>query len=190
MQGCNCDYGCPCNFQAPPTDGNCQGAWIGHIDEGNYGDTQLNGLNFCIGAAWPQAIYQGNGEGFLLIDDKADDAQGEALVAILTGKVGGPFGILAGTLSSLHGPQYVAIDVDLNGANSTARAGDLVTLEMEPIKNLVSGAEVFPGVVLPQPLLYRESTRAATKNFKVNAGVSFGSTGKDAAWSPFDWPIR
>ncbi|PKB81083.1 MAG: hypothetical protein BZY88_07155 [SAR202 cluster bacterium Io17-Chloro-G9] len=132
----------------------------------------------------------GNGEGFILIDEQANAAQREALTAILTGKAGGPFGILAGTLTNLHGPQYVAIDVKLDGANSTVRAGGLLELDMEPIKNPVSGADAFPGIVLPQGLLYRESTRASTKNFKVNAGVSFGSTGKDAAWSPFDWPVR
>ena len=46
LQACNCDYGCPCNFNAPPTYGFYDGAWIGHIDEGNYGDARLDGLNF------------------------------------------------------------------------------------------------------------------------------------------------
>ena len=29
LQACNCDYGCPCEFQAPPTQGHCDGigAW-------------------------------------------------------------------------------------------------------------------------------------------------------------------
>ena len=25
LQGCNCDYGCPCEFEAPPTEGLCEG---------------------------------------------------------------------------------------------------------------------------------------------------------------------
>ena len=153
LQGCNCDRGCPCNFNAPPTDGSCDGAWAGHIDDGNYGDTQLNGLNFALGAAWPKAIHLGNGEGFILIDEKADEAQREALTAILTGNAGGPFGILAGTISTLHGPQFVAIDINLDAANSTVRAGGLLELDLEPIKNPVSGADAFPGIVLPQGLL-------------------------------------
>src|SRR6476646_4454560 len=24
---CNCDWGCPCNFNAPPTTGTCAGGW-------------------------------------------------------------------------------------------------------------------------------------------------------------------
>ena len=43
---CNCDYGCPCQFNAPTTHGNCQGVLTGHIDEGHFGDTRLDGLNW------------------------------------------------------------------------------------------------------------------------------------------------
>ena len=187
LQACNCDYGCPCNFNAPPTFGSCEGTWIGHIDEGSYGDANLAGLRFVLGAHWPKALHLGNGEGFLIIDERADEAQREGLVNILTGQVGGPFGILAGTISKLHGPDFMSIDIKLDGANSTVSVGDSFQLEMEPIKNPVTGAEAFPGIVLPQGLLYRESTRASSKTYKVNAGVRFEHSGKDAAWSPFEW---
>ena len=140
-----------------------------------------------IGAHWPMAIHLGNGDGFVLIDESADREQREGLVAILTGKAGGPFGILATTISTLHTPQFVSFDLQLEGANSTVRAGNLLELEMEPIRNPVSGAEAYPGVVLPQGTLYTESTRASSKVFRINAGISFESTGKDAAWSPFQW---
>ena len=29
LQGCNCDYGCPCNFNARPTTGDWEGNWNG-----------------------------------------------------------------------------------------------------------------------------------------------------------------
>ena len=187
LQGCNCDYGCPCNFNAPPTPGNCEGTWISHIDEGIYGDARLDGLNFAIGAIWPQAIHLGNGEGFVLIDERADQSQREGLLAILTGKVGGPYGILANTIGKFHETQFLPFEIKLDGANSTVRAGNAVELEMEPIRNPVTGVESFPGVVLPQGILYKESTRASSKIFRVNAGVSYEYTGKDTAISPFEW---
>lgn len=28
---CNCDYGCPCNFNALPTKGKCEGGWTWHV---------------------------------------------------------------------------------------------------------------------------------------------------------------
>jgi len=43
---CNCDYGCPCNFNARPTQGHCEGEWTWHVAEGRYADTPLDGLHF------------------------------------------------------------------------------------------------------------------------------------------------
>ncbi len=40
---CNCDYGCPCNFNARPTAGFCQGATGFLVAEGAYGDVRLDG---------------------------------------------------------------------------------------------------------------------------------------------------
>ena len=38
MIACNCDYGCPCNFNALPTQGYCHGQWTWAVEEGSYGD--------------------------------------------------------------------------------------------------------------------------------------------------------
>ena len=41
---CNCSYGCPCQFEALPTHGNCRGFEVLRIDKGHYGDVRLDGL--------------------------------------------------------------------------------------------------------------------------------------------------
>lgn len=41
---CNCAYGCPCQFNALPTEGHCRAIGIVDIDEGHHGDTRLDGL--------------------------------------------------------------------------------------------------------------------------------------------------
>jgi len=41
---CNCDWGCPCNFDAPPTYGNCNGAYIWQIQKGQFWDVNLDGF--------------------------------------------------------------------------------------------------------------------------------------------------
>ena len=45
INACNCDWGCPCNFNAKPTNGSCEGTWGIHITSGICGDTKLDGLN-------------------------------------------------------------------------------------------------------------------------------------------------
>ena len=77
---CNCDWGCPCNFNALPTKGKCEGGWTWHVEQGSYGDTSLDGLSFSVYANWPGAIHEGNGEALLLIDEHATGAPRTALV--------------------------------------------------------------------------------------------------------------
>ena len=41
---CNCDYGCPCQFNALPTYGNCQYLLFARVDRGIYNDINLDGV--------------------------------------------------------------------------------------------------------------------------------------------------
>ena len=41
---CNCSYGCPCQFNAAPTHGNCWAVVGIQIDKGHHGSTSLDGL--------------------------------------------------------------------------------------------------------------------------------------------------
>lgn len=187
LQGCNCAYGCPCNFNALPTTGDCEGTWSGLIDQGSYGSVDLAGLNFTIIADWPAAIHEGNGECQLLIDERANQQQREGLLTILKGEAGPPWSILKNTFSTCHEPQFVKYETKIDGANSSVKAGEFFHLEMESIKNPVTGAEAFPGVVLPQGLLYKESTRASTKVYRATGKINYEYSGTDAAFSPFSW---
>ncbi len=46
FSNCNCSYGCGCQFNAPSTNGFCEAVASGHIEEGYFNDTRLDGLNF------------------------------------------------------------------------------------------------------------------------------------------------
>ena len=66
FENCNCDVVCPClvSTNAPltsnPTQGVCDVALFFHIDSGNYGDVQLNGLNVALIAHTPGPFGAGN----------------------------------------------------------------------------------------------------------------------------------
>jgi hypothetical protein len=42
---CICAWGCPCQFSSPSSYGRCEGMASGHIEEGHFNDTKLDGLN-------------------------------------------------------------------------------------------------------------------------------------------------
>src|SRR2546426_12792434 len=61
IQSCNCDYGCPCNFDAYPTRGHCEALAGYRITKGSFDGTTLDGVKFAWGLWWPKAIHEGNG---------------------------------------------------------------------------------------------------------------------------------
>jgi hypothetical protein len=83
---CNCDFSCPCQFNARPTHDNCRAAVGFRIDKGFFGDTALDGVTFVALFAWPGAIHEGRGEGQLIIDEKATEDQRRAVTAIFKGE--------------------------------------------------------------------------------------------------------
>lgn len=86
VETCNCDYGCPCNFNGFPTYGFCRGLLLNHIRSGNYGNINLDGLDVIYAESWPKAIHEGNGTMQLFITKKATNEQRDALVNIFSGE--------------------------------------------------------------------------------------------------------
>lgn len=187
LVACNCDYGCPCNFNARPTAGDCEGGWIWHVEDGRYGDVRLDGLNASLMADWPGAIHEGNGAALILIDERANEAQRGALSCLLDGEAGGPWAILRTTFAEIHGPRFVPFAVTLDGVRTSARAGDVVELEMEPIRNPVTGAEVHPGAVLPEGFIFKQGSFASSRAFRVRDGITLEHAGKYTAFAPFEY---
>src|SRR5688572_27593920 len=190
LVACNCDWGCPCNFNAPPTTGKCEGGWTWHVEHGSYGDVTLDGLNFSVYANWPGAIHEGNGEALILIDERADAEQRRAIDVLLEGKSGGPWQVLGWTWPKMHGPYAVAYEVAFDGINTRLRCGEHVEIECGPIKNPVSGVEAHPGVVLPEGIILKSAQLGATQRFRVSKVVEYDHSGKYMAVGPFEysWP--
>jgi hypothetical protein len=184
---CNCDYGCPCNFNALPSHGACEGGWTWHVDDGAFDGVRLDDLNFSVYVKWPGAIHQGDGEAVLLVDERADDAQRQAIETLMGGDVGGPWGILAWTWPTLHGPFPAAYDLALDGIRSRLRVGQVVDLELEPVTNPVTGAEVTPAALLPQGIITKHADLARSKVFRIADGIALDHSGQYTAVGPFDY---
>ena len=85
---CNCAFGCPCQFNAPTTHGFCEAVVSNLIHEGQFNGTILNSLGFLMLAQWPGEIAEGNGRQQVVIDERADDQQREAIEKIALGQTG------------------------------------------------------------------------------------------------------
>src|SRR2546429_4866036 len=82
LMACNCNWGCPCSFDAPPTYGKCETALAYRIAKGGYGGGAPDGLKFILVPAGPKTIHPGHGRGGLCLDAQATGPKRGALAAI------------------------------------------------------------------------------------------------------------
>jgi hypothetical protein len=148
LVNCNCEYGCNCQFSGLPDKGGCQAVFAMEIQEGIHGDTDLSGLKIAAVFAWPGAIHEGKGEAVAFVDVKANAAQRQALLSIMTGGDTDPmatvFAVFASTIETMHEPLFVAIDleVDVGERRGRLRIADHVQTDAEPIRNAATGKPV------------------------------------------------
>src|SRR5271169_219799 len=83
---CNCIYACPCQFNALPDKGFCEAVVGLQINQGHHGDVALDGLRAVNINHWPGDVHEGKGNMQLVIDERADARQRDALVRILSGQ--------------------------------------------------------------------------------------------------------
>lgn len=180
VKSCNCAFGCPCDFNAKPTYGDCKAIVGMHIDEGHFGDVKLDGLRWAAVAYWPGPLYEGNGRLQAIIDERADESQRDALLTILSGQEQGEgtfFQILSLIISEMLEPKFLPIDFefDLDGRTARLAAPDLFEAASEPIKNPVTGDPHRILVNLPEGFEYKEA-EVASATIKSRAAIKFESS--------------
>ena len=182
---CNCSYGCPCQFNAPPTHGFCEAACGYIVHEGHFDDIRLDGLRAAGTWKWPGPVHLGNGTMQLIIDERADARQREALVKILSGEETEPMATVwwvfsamsPNKLDPLFLPIEFAVDVDARQARLNIRG--LLETKGEPIRNPVTGAEHRARIDLPHGFEYRiaeigSGTTTAAGAIKLDLKNSYG----------------
>lgn len=192
---CECSVPCPCTWAQPPTFGHCDFVLVWHIREGSYGDVPLEGLNV-VALGNMQGALWGDHEVTMaiLMDDRADPEQREALQMIFSGQVGGwpaTFGELVG--ADVLGLEFVPISVEV--------APDLAYWRAEIPGRLLARGEALSGPTTPpgervQVLnppgaevgVGRVATYGVASDNQVEAfGQSWDWAGRSSKHMEFDW---
>ena len=180
INACNCDWGCPCNFNAKPTNGSCEGTWGLHITSGTCGDLKLDGLKLAWSGRWPGAVHEGRATAKLFIDETASEEQRNALEDIFKGRLDGmPWSIIAATVDTWVETAYVPFEWTFDGINSSYNAGYQVRVALDTMRSPVSGAEVSATISLPTGLITNKVHASANKAFSVfSKGLNMAAPGK------------
>ena len=181
LKNCNCAYGCPCDFNAKPTQGSCKGFLGMRITSGFFEGTRLDGLSFFAVVSFPGALHEGNGQLQPIIDERATADQREALFKIMSGHhsaEGTLFHICSLIVTKMHEPIFAPITLAFDMSARTARLTIPGVLEsqVEPIKNPVTGAAHRIQVVMPEGFEHREG-EVASADIRSLGAIPFETRG-------------
>ena len=152
VASCNCDWGCPCQFNALPTKGFCE-ALVGlRIEHGHFGSTSLDGVIYAQLVHFDGPVHAGNGHRLLVIDEKSSPEQQEAIKALTSGAHGHPvFEIFSAMMPNQMEPVVAPISFEVDRERRLARISipGIAETEIQPIKNPVTGDEHRARIDLP-----------------------------------------
>lgn len=132
LEACSCGGPCPCWVGDDPDGGTCDAFLAYHYDKGHINDIDVSGLTLALVCRIPGNVLQGNWKVAALVDNKATPAQKEAILAVHTGKLGGPIADLAKLVGEVVEVADAPIHFDFQAGRGTIRVGEAVHAEMQP----------------------------------------------------------
>lgn len=188
METCNCDFLCPCPTSGlkKSTHGHCIFAMAFDVERGTFDGVRLDGLKFIVVGSTPGNMIDGGWKVGLIVDQKADDRQREALASIVSGQAGGPMANLAPLMGEFLGIEPRAIRFEHEGARWSVTAG---TLEQELQEVVGLGGEPMYLDNVGHPAANRLGLGNATKSRVHAFGVDWEdlSGHNNGHHAPFAW---
>jgi hypothetical protein len=193
MESCNCDYLCPCIFtnpQAPATHEHCTALMIYRIDRGRHREVSLDGLKFALVIRSGRVMADGGWVFGVVVDEKADEAQRQALSAIAGGTAGGPPQMIRDNLvSDFRGIEYRPIEFMADGLRRSTRIPGVLAFAIEGVASRNRSGEPYYIDNTAHPANRRLALAKASKLEVQGFGLTLDLTGKgnNGHFAPFSW---
>ncbi len=183
FDACNCTTLCPCVYGQAPNGPDCRPTAVWRIDRGNYGKVKLDGLHLAAVIFANQNPLMGIDKMAVIVDEKADQAQREALGNILGGKAGGLFAMLGPMVKQNLGVSFAPFTYANDEKTWSVKAGNAIELEGSfvkpppglPVPATPKRAQTFDPLFMPT----MEKVVGISQKYKTNvAGLVYDISGK------------
>jgi hypothetical protein len=145
FEACNCEVACPCVFLSPPTSGECTVLLAWHIDQGRFGQVELDGLNSAMAARSPGHMMEGKWSVALYLDERANESQQDALTQIFSGQAGGHLAGLGPLIDEVLGVKTAQIEYRSEGKRRSLHLGSVAQMEIEGLTGQDGGDVTISG---------------------------------------------
>jgi hypothetical protein len=125
----------------------------------------------------------------LIVDERASDAQVEAIGAIATGAAGGPMAALAPLVGRVAGIEKRPIEFTVDGLSRSVRAGDMVDQACEGLPSATAPGQAIGIDNTAHPVNSRLSLARATRSVMHAFGIDWNdsSGSRNGHFAPFAW---
>jgi len=191
FEACSCDSVCPCptsGLAARPTQDYCDAGLVFHVERGSHGTTKLDGLSFAVLLHTPGAMIAGNWTVGVIVDERANAEQREALATIGSGQGGGPMAALAPLVGHFAGIEAKPIRIESTGMRRSVSIPGALDIAIEGI----AGAKQTEPIYLDNvghPAASRLALAKASRGHMHAFGINWDDTsGKNNGhFAPFSW---
>jgi hypothetical protein len=185
FEACNCNVACPCVFLSAPTSGNCTVLLAWHIDQGRFGEINLNGFNAALAAYAPGHMLEVKWKVALYVDERGNQGQQDALTQIFSGQAGGHLAALAPLIGEVLGVKAAPIEYCSEGKRRSMRLGNFAEAEIEGLPGQEGGDVTVAGVPFTPvpgfPAVVAKSKQMRFSDYDLKWEVS----NKNGFFSPF-----
>jgi hypothetical protein len=192
LETCNCAFVCPCivtNLTARPTEGGCKAVMGMLIEKGEKDGVRLDGLGFAVVMSSPGPMVDGDMTVGLIVDERADQQQTDAIAAISTGAAGGPMAVLASLVGRMAGVEKRPIRFEANGMTFAFEAGELVDQACEGVASMADPSEPIYLDNTAHPVNAKLALAKATRSSFHAFGIEWQDTSgaRNGHFAPFSW---
>jgi hypothetical protein len=158
-----------------------------HLDSGVIRGVDVSGLTVASVVFIPGNVLAGNWKAAVYLDDRVTPGQEQALLAVCTGRKGGPVADLAKLVGEVVSVEKVPIAFEVHGGRGTIRIGTAGFAELEPYKSATGAtmtlADTIFSTVPGAPVFVGKSPHCRAHNAKL--GIDVDLKGRNALQSTF-----
>ena len=191
FENCNCQVVCPghMHFSQLCTHERCVGYWAIRFDDGRFGNVSLAGAKAIIAYDSPRHMIEGGWTEVVIIDEAATREQREAVEAIVDGRAGGPWAVLARFVGQRLATRFLPVELTDEGMSKRARVPGILEGVVSAIRGRDRSAPVTFENIFNQIHAATQVVAAGTTHY--DDGVIRVSTDKThGLYSEFEWVVE
>jgi hypothetical protein len=174
-------------FLSPPTEDDCTLLVGWHIDEGQFDGTRLDGLNVALAVLSPGHMAEVQWQAALYFDDRASEAQRQALAMIFSGQAGGHPARLANHIGEVLGAGPASIEFETTAKRASMKISGVADVTIDAVTGQGEGeitVEGHPLAIAPGFAAVVSRSEHLTYD---DHGMNWNLTEKNGLYSPFEY---